>query len=989
MSILTSSHHLVRRSLTGILALASALGSLVVLGSQLPAGAAVGDGPAPCSSGPPPDPYRGFCATYNGSNTWFGSYGPGFPTSAGWAFCAEPPASGSPYPSPAYSYQLSGPPVGADTSHLAELGYAFSTATVRGFWDGSPGAFTADQAAVAGKLLYDDVAWHTGAGTMDPGVQSAYTRLLGWLATASGATGPPGVAVSLVGGGTTFTTTATIRTTVAFPGSGIGVEGVGVLVGLTNATFDGTGGATSALGTTDAFGHLDQAITADGSGPVTVSVTSLVQVGQPGVQFFRPTALLTSAQTIVAGSSPVFQAGSATFSSSAPPPSTGTVSVLKSGDDTAYYPIAGAQFEIRSGSSVVATLVTRADGTAGPSSPLAPGTYTVHESVAPPGYLSAPDQSVVVVAGDDVVASFTGTAGDRAIPASLVLRKVAAGSLDALAGAVLSVRYDPNNDLTFPDDLGTCTTGIDGSCSPAGNDDAGLRPGRYLITEITPPDGYALDPSGPQTIMLSPGQAGEVTFHDPPLVPQSFRKVASGNVDPERVILAGATFEISTPSGSPVTSCTTGTGGSCTTDAVLVAGDPYCWQETAAPVGLAGGASGCFTATSAAPPIPIEVDDLGTWVEVRARKVDAAAPQTGIPGAVFDLYRMDGGIGPDHPVPPIDAAALAGGTWVDRARGEDHGLATFSLQLPGFAYCVIEHQAPANYERDPDAHCTAVLVGTTATPPTTITLRIADTPQPVVLHVAKTNAAQPGTGVPGATYDLYAKAPYPAGGPVPDPAAPIRPGLRWFAAGTTDAEGHLAFTLPAGHAWCLAERTSPSGFVLDPGLHCTAVLDVDSPDAVGRIAIAEAVDSVMVRGFKFNATAPNTGIPGASYALFVQGAMPPGFVGPVVPSWLSVPTGMALFAIGTSDARGSLDFPVPVGHSWCLLEVAAPAGFARDTGLHCTAVLDRSTTPSARRVALPELALTGVDLPVGPGLVLVTLGGALLALSQRRRRLTR
>ena len=985
MHIFTFHFRFIRLLATWFVALACVFGLLVALGTAHRAGAAVGDGPAPCTSGPPPDPYRGFCATYNGNNTFYGSYGPGFPTPQGWGFCADRPASGSPYPSPSYAYQLTGPPPGADTSHLNELGYAFSNATVQGFWDGAPGLFTADQAAVAAKLLYDDVAWHSGAGTMDPGVQGAYTRLLGWLLSASGATGPPGVAISLVGGGTTFTTSATIRTTVSFPGSGSGVAGVGVLVGLTNATFDGTGGATSAIGTTDGAGRLDEAITASGGGPITVSVTSLARVGQPSLEFYRPSAILPSAQTIVVGSAPIYQAASATFSSSGPPPVTGTVSVLKSGDDTAYYPIADAQFEILSGTSVLATLVTDATGAAGPSGPLAPGTYTVHESVAPPGYQPAPDQPVTVVAGRDALVSFTGTAGDAVIPASLVLKKVATSSDEPLAGAVFGIRYDAANDQSFADDLGTCTTGSDGQCSPTGNDGGGLRPGRYRVTELSPPPGYALDPAGVQIVELSPGQAGQVTFHDPPLVPQSFIKTASGNVDPTRVILAGATFTISTPAGSPVTSCLTGADGTCITAALLVADSPYCWAETTAPIGLEGGASGCFTAASAAPPIPITVDDPGRWVAVRARKVDATSPGVGVPGAVFDLYRMDGGSGPNHPVPPPSAASLAGGTWVDRATGAVGGLAAFSLQLPDFAYCVIEHRAPANYQRDPTPHCTPILSGTTASPPTTITVRVADVPQPISLFVAKTNASAPDVGVPGATYDLYAKAPFPPASPTPDPAAAVRPGLKWFASGTTDADGRLAFTIPAGYAWCVAERTAPAGFVVDPGLHCTAVLDASSPDPVRTIALSETVDSIVVRGFKFNASSPGVGIPGASYALFVQGPMPPGFVGPPVPSWMTVPDGMALFAIGESDAHGQLAFPVPAGHAWCLSEITAPAGFARDTGLHCTAILDHATAPTALLVALPELAFTGAFLPIGAGLVL-TIAGTVLVLVGRRRR---
>lgn len=982
-----------RRILTWLAVVVAVVGLATIPEGSRRASAAPGDGPAPCSAGLPPSPYRGYCGTYNGINTYWGSYGLGFPTPDGWGFCAERPGSGSAYPSPSYAYQLSGPPAGADASLMGPLGYAYSTATVQGFWNGAAGQFTADQAAVAGKLLYDAAIWHAATGTMDSGVQAAYTQLLTWMVAASGATGPPGLAVTLVGGGVTFTTTATIRTRAVFPGSGNPVSGVTVLVGLSNATFDGTGGATSALGATDANGRLDQPITASGSGPVSVTVTSLARVGRPTLEFFRPTAYLTSAQTIAAGSSPIYQAASATFSSQAPPPTTGTISVLKTGDDTAYFGIAEAQFQILSGSNVLATVVTDEKGLAGPSAPIPPGTYTVHESVAPPGYLMAPDQTAVVTAGADTLVSFTGVNGDRIEPATIDLHKTSTVTGEALSGAVLSVRYDQANDGSFPTDLGTCTTGADGSCRPSGNDGVNLLPGRYRIEEISPPPGYALDPSSVVILDLGPGQAGSVTFRDPPLVPQSFLKVATGNVDPTRAILSGATFVVSTPAGAPVTSCVTGTDGTCTTESLLIADRPYCWAETIAPVGLDTGGSGCFTAASSATPIPITVEDPGRWVEIRARKVDAAAPTIGVPGAVFDLYRMDHGTGPDHPTPPVSAHELSGGTWVDRATGHHDGLATFALQLPDFAYCVIEHQPPSGYVADPSAHCTDVLTGTTASPPTTATIEVADAAQMISLIVDKTNAAEPGTGVPGAIYDLYAQAPFPAVTPIPDPSAPVHPGLGWFASGTTGPDGHLSFVIPAGHAWCLAERSAPVGFILDTGLHCTAVLNTDTSRSDRTVAMAETVDSVTVQGFKFNARQPGTGIPGASYALFVVGSLPAGFIGPLVPDWLRVPTDMALFAIGISDESGHMTFSVPIGHAWCMAEISAPPGYIKDTGLHCTAVLDHSSDPIAVEVALPEtaqpeLAQTGMRLPLGAALVLIVTGAGLRQASRRRRRTT-
>ena len=941
------------------------------------------DGPAPCTAGPPPYPLAGFCGTYHGANTFFGTYGPGFPTATGWGLCAFLAGGGGSYPAPGYDYVLSGPPAGADTSQLGPLGYAFSRGLVEGTFGGVPGQFTADQAAVAAKLLYDDTVWHPGPSSLDPGVQTAYTTFLGWALSAVGASGPPTLRIGLVGGGSTFTSNAQIQTTAAFPGTGRGVAGLTVLVGLTNATFDGTAGATSAVGTTDAAGVLIQRITATGHGPVTVTVTAIANVGQLGLSFFRPTRHVLGAQDIVAPEAPTTIIGTASFTSSGPPPpAPGAIALLKSGDDTSYFSVAGAVFDVLRGSAVVASLVVGEDGAAGPTGPLEPGTYTVREVTPPPGYQPAPDQVVTVVGGQTVTASFTGPAGDRIERASLRLKKVDAATGEPLAGAVLGVSYDSQNSGGYDVDLGTCTTSLDGLCALHSD----LLPGRYKVVEVAPPPGHVADPSSPVFLELSPGQTGSVVLHDPALVAQSFHKVAVGNVDPDTVILAGATVTVVTRGGAVVTSCTTDHSGSCTVAAVLVEGERYCWHETAAPPGLQGGGHGCFTATADGPSLPIVIEDPGRYVEIQARKVDATDPAIGLAGATFDLYRMDGGTGPTKPTPPANAAALSGGTWVARATSAPGGDAQFPLQLPDFAYCVLEHSAPPGYELSTAPVCTQVLEGVTTVPPTTADVVSHDVPTVRTLHVAKTNAVEPSAGVPGATYDLYVKDPAPPGTPTPPSDAPSHPGLTWYARGTTSSTGHLSFTIPVGYAWCVAELTSPPGFVLDTGLHCTAPIDADTPDPVTHLAIVEQPEEIVLSAFKFTASAPGIGIPGASYALFVQGAFPVGYQAPQVPPGLAVPAGSELFAIGTTDGAGRLSFPIPVGHAWCLEELAAPPGYVIDPGLHCTAVLDAATAPSGLEIGLVELAFTGALLPVGPGIACLGIGVTLLVLARTRRR---
>ena len=54
-------------------------------------------------------------------------------------------------------------------------------------------------------------------------------------------------------------------------------------------------------------------------------------------------------------------------------------------------------------------------------------------------------------------------------------------------------------------------------------------------------------------------------------------------------------------------------------------GATYCWRETTAPVGLAGGAAGCFVADNGQGAEPIVVSDAGEFVGV-------AVEYVGVPG---------------------------------------------------------------------------------------------------------------------------------------------------------------------------------------------------------------------------------------------------------------------------------------------------------------------------------------------------------------------
>ncbi|MGH9086733.1 MAG: MSCRAMM family protein, partial [Acidimicrobiales bacterium] len=687
----------------------------------------------------------------------------------------------------------------------------------------------------------------------------------------------------------------------------------------------------------------------------------------------------------------------------------GSVQLQKSGNDTAYWAVSGARFAVTGpdpATTPVGALVVGPNGTSTVLTGLTPGSYTFTETTAPPGYATIAPFTAVVGAGH---ATTTVSAADPIQPGTLVVEKTDATTGTPLGGATFDTRFDSHDDGDFDVDLGTCRTDAAGSCAPPPNDGTGFLPGRYRVTEVAPPTGYAMStPLPSQVVVVAPSATASFSFTDRLLVGASFTKVATGNYDPTQVVLSGAVIDVTagTAYGGPVVAtCTTDDAGRCTTGVALLSGEPYCWLETTAPPGLASGATGCFTASNSLATLPITVSDRGTFVAVAAKKVDAAAPSVTLPGAVLDLYRGDGGHGPPSPTPPGDALAETGQTWVARGTTGATGVVTFPLQFPGYAYCVVEHAAPQNYVTDRAERCTSVLEGVTTSPPATVTVTVPDAEAPVALSARKYNSATPGTGIPRAVYDLYVEGRGPPSGPPsPPPAGAVdEAGSTWWGRGTTSTGGGLHFTVPAGYSWCLREVSAPTNYVLDQALHCTAAVDAAAPTPSVVVALPETTALVEVYAHKFNAARPGTTIPGATYELVGHGGPPPGWSAPPNPLQLPVPAGDWFVGSATTGHDGYASWSVPAGRSWCLHEVSAPAGYRVDTGWHCTSVVTTATQPPGATVALPEVPVPGPVTAVatstpglaftgGPGLdeVLGGLGlgivGGGLMLATRRRR---
>jgi LPXTG-motif cell wall-anchored protein len=136
-------------------------------------------------------------------------------------------------------------------------------------------------------------------------------------------------------------------------------------------------------------------------------------------------------------------------------------------------------------------------------------------------------------------------------------------------------------------------------------------------------------------------------------------------------------------------------------------------------------------------------------------------------------------------------------------------------------------------------------------------------------------------------------------------------------------------------------------------------------DPVRTVAVPEKPKDVEIAAFKFNATQPNEGIAGASYALFVEHRFPSGYLPPTPPAGVVTPSGMFFFASGSTGHSGKLRFSVPAGYAWCLQELVVPQGYVLDPGLHCTGILTQSS-PQVGTLALRETpALPDTGSPLG------------------------
>jgi hypothetical protein len=277
------------------------------------------------------------------------------------------------------------------------------------------------------------------------------------------------------------------------------------------------------------------------------------------------------------------------------------LTIQKSSTDPNYLgnSLAGGVFQIiDSNDTVVNQATTNAAGVAGPMQVPSVQTYTIHESVAPPGMTPAPDQSWTPGSGEVKTYNFT----DPVTPVNLIITKVDSDTKQGLPGAQFTVAYDAANSgqyttpITGPNSDGSFTTDANGHAIDPSGALTKLVPGNYLVTETVAPPGHVLPSPATQTVNIPPASTGSVTYSDITLPTVTTTPQADGTVGgtiTDSATVAGAsatasgtlTFAAYGPYDSqPAVTC--GTGQGAPTDVPALAGSTPVF--TSAPVTVTG-----------------------------------------------------------------------------------------------------------------------------------------------------------------------------------------------------------------------------------------------------------------------------------------------------------------------------------------------------------------------------------------------------------------
>jgi hypothetical protein len=646
----------------------------------------------------------------------------------GWGFCAFEAAHGGWYPAPGYDYYLGTAPDGIDTSDLKALGWAISEAQRLGWWTSGNGSiFDADDIAVAGKLVYDNVAWGSSLHSPSGQLGKALTALRQLFTTGQTITATPSLDVTLSGGGSTIYTSGTLTVRVAVPGTDAPLAKQTVKVTLTGAISD-TSGTTIQWVTTDTSGNATVDFSVPSQLPGAVGVSATMSLAVPGMLFYNPTMFASDAQILASARNPTSTSDSLSLTALGPP--TGTLQILKSVDDAAYYPATGAIFQvIDATNTVVDTLTVDATGYSNKSIDLQFGEYTLRELTPPTHYGTMSDKTVTVVAGVDSVISVGPSDGDVIDRSIVTLQKTDSTTGLALEGASFTLVYDTLNSGVADGTPLSCVTDSLGQCTWSD-----LLPGNYFVTETDAPVNY-LTPASGNWVTLTPGESVDLSYeNDPVMVTLTIRKFnaaqtsqAVPNTIYDLYVYGPVTFPLpaTIPLDAPTypglsffqRGVTDATGRLTFT---VRAGYRWCVHEVWVPMDYIIDPALHCTLTSQLQLVPrLALADHRSKIRLELYKFASGSTDQGVPKAYYALYvrgRFPQGFTP-APV-PSNLVVPTGMTLWAIAKTNRVGQLGFSVPS-GHTWCVQELSAPSDYLLDPVVHCTSENL--TQSSPTSVT----------------------------------------------------------------------------------------------------------------------------------------------------------------------------------------------------------------------------------------------------------------------------
>lgn len=334
-----------------------------------------------------------------------------------------------------------------------------------------------------------------------------------------------------------------------------------------------------------------------------------------------------------------------------------SIRVLKTDDSQPANLLSGAIFQLQQAGITLQTCTTDPTGYCTFADQVGQGTYTIHESLTPPGHGPAPDQTATITAakaGQTVTYSFV----DPVLASIQVTKVDDSQPANPLSGATFQLQQPAGTTLQ------SCTTGAAGTCTFT--NEVGL--GTYTIHEAIPPSGYAT--AADQIATITAANAGltvPFTFVDPVRATIQVLKVDDA---PTPNHLSGASFQLR-QSGTTLQTCTTDATGYCSFTSV--GQGTYTIHESVTPVGYVTAPDQTATVTAGSAGQTLSY----TFVDPRQFRIIAIVCQEGASNTLYpSQVTVDGvtlpSIGSAPPGVSVATLCSLGGAEFDHLRAGTH-----------------------------------------------------------------------------------------------------------------------------------------------------------------------------------------------------------------------------------------------------------------------------------------------------------------------------